>query len=112
MLDDLITTVTIREAALANLANRRAQAVKEWLTASGGIAGERLFLTAPKLDGKPPAASVAQAAGETAGTASAEAAPASGGSTDAGTAGTANAGGAAPAKPVTTTGPGVDLALK
>ncbi|MBN9429472.1 MAG: DUF748 domain-containing protein, partial [Burkholderiales bacterium] len=91
MLDDLITTVTIREAALANLANRRAQAVKEWLTASGGIAGERLFLTAPKLDGKPPAASVAQAAGETAGTASAEAAPASGGSTDAGTAGTANA---------------------
>ncbi len=34
---------------LLGLANRRAQSVKDWLAGSGGIATERLFLTAPQL---------------------------------------------------------------
>lgn len=35
--------------ALAALANRRAQTVKEWLAGDGGIASERVFVVAPKL---------------------------------------------------------------
>ena len=35
--------------ALATLANRRAQTVKEWLAGDGAIASERVFVVAPKL---------------------------------------------------------------
>jgi hypothetical protein len=34
-----------------NLANRRAQAMKDWLADVGKITPERLFITAPKLEG-------------------------------------------------------------
>jgi outer membrane protein OmpA-like peptidoglycan-associated protein len=34
---------------LATLANRRAQAVKEWFAGKGGVPGERVFIVAPKL---------------------------------------------------------------
>jgi hypothetical protein len=39
----------VTDEDLRGLANRRAQAVKEWLAGPGGIATERLFLTAPQL---------------------------------------------------------------
>jgi hypothetical protein len=37
------------DAALAALANRRAQAVKEWLAGPGGIPAERVYIVAPKV---------------------------------------------------------------
>lgn len=37
--------------ALRELAQRRAQAVKDWMAGTGGIAAERLFLVAPRADG-------------------------------------------------------------
>lgn len=45
----LLAGLRIDEAALRDLAEHRAQAVSQWLAAEGGIAVERLFVTAPKL---------------------------------------------------------------
>ncbi len=42
----------IGDAELLNLANRRAQAAKDWLAESGKISTDRLFITAPRLEGK------------------------------------------------------------
>ena len=36
--------------ALRDLANRRAQTVKEWLVDQGAVPAERVFVVAPKLD--------------------------------------------------------------
>jgi hypothetical protein len=41
----------VSDAEVLNLANRRAQAMKDWLAENGKIATERLFITAPKLEG-------------------------------------------------------------
>jgi hypothetical protein len=41
----------VSDADVLNLANRRAQAMKDWLAETGKIAPERLFITAPKLEG-------------------------------------------------------------
>jgi Domain of Unknown Function (DUF748) len=41
----------VSDAEVLNLANRRAQAMKDWLAENGKIASERLFITAPKLEG-------------------------------------------------------------
>ena len=48
----LLADAKIDDDALRLLANARAQAVKDDLTAKG-IAGERLFLTVPRLSGEP-----------------------------------------------------------
>jgi hypothetical protein len=45
----LLASYGADEQALASLANRRAQTVKEWLAGDGGIASERVFVVAPKL---------------------------------------------------------------
>ena len=45
----LLASYAIDDEALNALANRRAQAVKSWLTANGSIASERMFLVASKL---------------------------------------------------------------
>lgn len=47
----LLAHLAIDEAALRALAEARAQAVRDWL-AGHGVAGERVFLVAPKLDRK------------------------------------------------------------
>jgi len=56
----LVSSAKVDDDALRLLANARAQAVKDALAAKG-VAGERLFLTAPKL-GAEPAAQAATAA--------------------------------------------------
>ncbi|MGD9945932.1 MAG: hypothetical protein AB7S98_22110, partial [Burkholderiaceae bacterium] len=130
MLEDIAATVTIREAALTNLANRRAQAVKDWLSGTGGIAGERLFLTAPRIGGRPPGAGDAPAVESTTSEASATPATATQAPAATAVAQAAGAGGAGAAavsdalqaagaesaaasapKPAPA-GPGVDLALR
>ena len=45
----LLASYTVDDEALNALANERAQAVKSWLTDTGGIASERMFLVASKL---------------------------------------------------------------
>jgi hypothetical protein len=45
----LLASYGADDQALATLANRRAQSVKEWCAAEGGIAPERMFVVAPKL---------------------------------------------------------------
>jgi hypothetical protein len=45
----LLAGLRVDEAALRELAEHRAQAVSQWLASTGGIAVERLFVTAPKL---------------------------------------------------------------
>jgi hypothetical protein len=45
---ELLDAITVPDAALNEIATRRAQAVKDWLAADGGIDASRLFLTAPK----------------------------------------------------------------
>lgn len=52
----LLASIAPDPDALRRLANTRAQAAKEWLTAQGGIAGERLFLVAPVVAEVPAAA--------------------------------------------------------
>jgi uncharacterized protein involved in outer membrane biogenesis len=47
----LLSSYKVDDEALAALANRRAQAVKEWFAGEGGVAPERLFIVAPKLTG-------------------------------------------------------------
>jgi len=46
----LLASYTVDDEALRALANQRAQVVKSWLTDQGGIASERMFLIASKLD--------------------------------------------------------------
>ncbi len=41
----------VTDAEVLNLANKRAQAMKDWLAENGKIDAERLFITAPKLEG-------------------------------------------------------------
>jgi uncharacterized protein involved in outer membrane biogenesis len=45
----LLASYRVDDEALATLANRRAQAVKEWFAGKGGVPGERVFIVAPKL---------------------------------------------------------------
>jgi hypothetical protein len=45
----LLASYRADDQALAALANRRAQTVKEWLAGDGAIAPERVFVVAPKL---------------------------------------------------------------
>lgn len=45
----LLVNADVDERALRELADQRAAAVKAWLTGPGGIAGERLFVVAPRL---------------------------------------------------------------
>ncbi|HRO59648.1 MAG TPA: DUF748 domain-containing protein, partial [Burkholderiaceae bacterium] len=48
----LLESIEVREGALRELANRRAQAAKDWLAGDGGIEASRLFVTAAKLPGE------------------------------------------------------------
>lgn len=45
----LLLNTTVPDNALADLARARADAAKTWLTAEGGVEGERLFVIAPRL---------------------------------------------------------------
>ena len=45
----MLVNTKLEDHALAELANARAEAVKAWLIAKGGVAGERLFVIAPRL---------------------------------------------------------------
>jgi hypothetical protein len=45
----LLASYGADETALRDLANRRAQAVKDWLVGVGGVASQRVFVVAPKL---------------------------------------------------------------
>jgi hypothetical protein len=45
---ELLDAIPVPDAALNEIASRRAQAVKDWLAADGGIDASRLFMTAPK----------------------------------------------------------------
>ena len=45
--------VTVSDAEIVNLANKRAQALKDWLVEIGKISAERLFIVAPKMEGAP-----------------------------------------------------------
>jgi len=47
----LLASYPADEEALRSLANRRAVAVKEWFVDAGGIASERVFVVAAKLNG-------------------------------------------------------------
>ena len=46
----LLASYGADDTALRDLANRRAQAVEEWLVGHGGLAADRVFVLAPKLD--------------------------------------------------------------
>ena len=46
----LLASYGADDTALRDLANRRAQAVEEWLVGHGGLSADRVFLLAPKLD--------------------------------------------------------------
>ena len=46
----LRASVSASEAELRALAQRRAQAVREWMIAQGGIPGERIFVLEPKVE--------------------------------------------------------------
>jgi hypothetical protein len=45
----MLANVQATEEDLRQLANRRAQAAKDWLVAKGGVPAERVFLVAPKV---------------------------------------------------------------
>jgi len=47
----LLASYGADDGALRDLANRRAEAVKEWLVDQGEIPAERVFVVAPKLTG-------------------------------------------------------------
>jgi hypothetical protein len=59
----LLSHTQVGEDALRELAMRRAEETKEWLVGPGGIAGERVFVVAPKLgaEGVAPGASASRA---------------------------------------------------
>ena len=46
----MLANAQATEEDLRQLANRRAQAAKDWLVANGGVPADRVFLVAPKLD--------------------------------------------------------------
>jgi len=46
----LLASYRVDDEALATLANRRAQAIKEWFAHDGGVAPERIFVVRPKLN--------------------------------------------------------------
>jgi uncharacterized protein involved in outer membrane biogenesis len=46
----LLASYRVDDEALATLANRRAQAIKEWFAHDGHVAAERIFIVKPKLD--------------------------------------------------------------
>ena len=46
----MLANAQATEEDLRQLANRRAQAAKDWLVAKGGVPADRVFLVAPKLD--------------------------------------------------------------
>jgi hypothetical protein len=46
----LLTNIKVEDGDLLNLANARAQAAKDHLVEQGKIAGERLFLVAPRMN--------------------------------------------------------------
>ena len=46
----LLASYGADDGALRDLANRRAQTVKEWLVDQGAVPAERVFVVAPKLD--------------------------------------------------------------
>jgi uncharacterized protein involved in outer membrane biogenesis len=48
----LLSHMQVGGDALRGLAMRRAEAAKEWLAGPGGVAGERVFVVAPKLGGE------------------------------------------------------------
>jgi len=48
----LLASYKVDDNALAALANRRAQVVKEWFAHEGAIAPERVFIVAPKMGGE------------------------------------------------------------
>lgn len=45
----MLTNIAINDLDIRNLANRRAQVVRDWLVEHGKIDGERIFLVAPKV---------------------------------------------------------------
>jgi uncharacterized protein (DUF2126 family) len=45
---ELVEAVTLPRELLIELANRRAQAAKDWLAGEGGVEPGRLFVVAPK----------------------------------------------------------------
>lgn len=45
----MLSHTAVADDDLRGLANRRAQAIRDWLVAKGGIAPDRIFLLAPKL---------------------------------------------------------------
>ena len=45
----MLANAQATEEDLRQLANRRAEAAKDWLVAKGGVAADRVFLVAPKL---------------------------------------------------------------
>lgn len=45
----MLTNIAINDLDIRNLANRRAQGVRDWLVEHGKIDGERIFLVAPKV---------------------------------------------------------------
>ena len=46
----MVTNAQVTEDDMRTLANQRAQVVKDWLTHSGQVPPERIFIVAPKLD--------------------------------------------------------------
>jgi hypothetical protein len=48
----ILANITVGEEDLRRLANQRAEITSIWLTKSGGIAAERVFVMPPKLDGE------------------------------------------------------------
>lgn len=52
MESQLLEAIDVKEGTLRELANRRAQAAKDWLAGEAGIEASRLFVTAAKLPGE------------------------------------------------------------
>lgn len=50
----MIANAQVSEDDLRNLANQRAQAVKEWLLKKGQVPADRIFIVAPKLNAEEP----------------------------------------------------------
>ena len=46
----MLANAAATDEDLRQLANRRAQAAKEWLVEKGGVQAERVFLVAPRTD--------------------------------------------------------------
>ena len=46
----MVTNARVTDDDMRTLANQRAQAAKDWLTHSGQVPPDRIFIVAPKLD--------------------------------------------------------------